>query len=203
MFGHFRDHSFRNASAPEEPNGNGHPPSHVGTLADNPDVAGNILSERLGTCDFLVLTGAISKGARDFVPALLDSLGCTRVFHGVAQRPGKPAGCWTGPAGQVIMALPGNPVSALTGLHAFVLPALAAASGLQVPKPRLVIPAGRMDGLPGMTQHLPVTLGTDGRVQAAATGNSGDFIGLLTSDGFVTLPPRGETAAAFPFTAWL
>jgi hypothetical protein len=48
----------------------------------------------------------------------------------VAQRPGKPAGCCIGPAGQVIMALPGNPVSALTGRHAFVLPALAAASGL-------------------------------------------------------------------------
>jgi molybdopterin molybdotransferase len=181
----------------------GHPPGHVGMLADDPDVAGNILSERLASCDFLVLTGAISKGARDFVPALLDSLGCTRVFHGVAQRPGKPAGCWTGPAGQVIMALPGNPVSALTGLHAFVLPALALASGLQVPKPRLVIPAGRMDGLPGMTQHLPVILGTDGRAQAAATGNSGDFIGLLKSDGYVTLPPRGETFTALPFTPWL
>ena len=39
-----------------------------------------------------------------------------KIFHGVAQRPGKPAGCWLGPDGQVIMALPGNPVSALTGL---------------------------------------------------------------------------------------
>ncbi len=181
----------------------GFPPFHVGTLADDPDAARGVLEERLAASDFVVLTGAVSKGARDFIPALLEALGCTRLFHGVAQRPGKPAGCWTGPAGQVVMALPGNPVSALTGLHAFVLPALAVASGLPLPKPRLVIPHGRLDGLPGMTQHLPVTLGADGRVQAAPTGNSGDFIGLLKSDGFVTLPPRGTPTAAIPFTPWL
>lgn len=180
----------------------GHPPSHVETLADDPDAARGILETRLAASDFIVLTGAVSKGSRDFIPGLLDSLSCTRLFHGVAQRPGKPAGCWLGPAGQVVMALPGNPVSALTGLHAFVLPALAVASGLPLPKPRLVIPSGRMDGLPGMTQHLPVTLGADGRVLAAPTGNSGDFIGLLKSDGFVTLPPRGGISAAVPFTPW-
>jgi molybdopterin biosynthesis enzyme len=104
------------------------------------------------------------------------------------------------------MALPGNPVSALTGLHAFVLPALAVASGLPVPKARLVIPARDIIGLPGMTHHLPVTLRDDGRVAPCATGNSGDFIGLLKSDGFVTLPPRGTSSgipAACPFTPWL
>lgn len=181
----------------------GFPPEHVGSLADDVRASEGVLRERLASSGWLVLTGAVSKGARDFIPGLLESLGCRRVFHGVAQRPGKPAGCWVGPKGQMIVALPGNPVSALTGLHAFVLPALAVAAGMPLPKPRLVIPGGRMDGLPGMTQHLPVTLGADGRVQAAPTGNSGDFIGLLKSDGFVTLPPRGEIAAAVPFTPWL
>lgn len=181
----------------------GHPAIHVGSLADDPHAARVVLADRLAASDFIVLTGAVSKGARDFIPTLLDALGCARVFHGVAQRPGKPAGCWLGPRGQVIMALPGNPVSALTGLHAFVLPSLAVASGLPLPKPRLAVPGERMDGLSGMTQHLPVALGTDGRVLAAPTGNSGDFIGLLKSDGFVTLPPRGGISAAVPFTPWL
>ena len=67
-----------------------------------------------------MLTGAVSKGAHDFVPDLLGSLGCEKLFHGIAQRPGKPAGCWLGPSGQIVVALPGNPVSALTGLHALV-----------------------------------------------------------------------------------
>jgi molybdopterin molybdotransferase len=176
-------------------------PASCDMLRDDAD--GELLRERIDSCDWLVLTGAVSKGARDFIPGLLDALGCKRLFHGVAQRPGKPAGCWIGPGGQVIMALPGNPVSAITGLHAFVLPALAVASGLPLPKPRRVIPQGSVETLSGMTRHLPVVIGDDGRARAAATGNSGDFIGLLKSDGFITLPPRGGKDAAFPFTPWL
>jgi molybdopterin molybdotransferase len=179
----------------------GFPVAWVDAMADDSD--GRLLAERIHACKFVVLTGAVSKGARDFIPAMLDSLGCKRLFHGVAQRPGKPAGCWIGPAGQVIMALPGNPVSALTGLHAFVLPALAVAAGMPLPKLRYLIPQNGINGLPGMTQHLPVVILQDGRAQAAATGNSGDFIGLLRSDGFITLPPRGTLSAAVPFTPWL
>jgi molybdopterin biosynthesis enzyme len=102
----------------------------------------------------------------------------------------------------MIVALPGNPVSALTGLHSFVLPALAAASGLILPERRMVVSAEPLTGLPDMTWHLPVLLGSDGRAQAAPTGNSGDFIGLLRSDGFVTLSPRGSLQTAYPFTPW-
>jgi molybdopterin molybdotransferase len=176
-------------------------PSWLGdTLRDDAGAEG--LHAYLESSDWLILTGAISKGARDFVPSALEKLGCRKLFHGVAQRPGKPAGCWVGPGGQMIVALPGNPVSAITGLHAFVLPALAAASGLILPERRMVVSAEPLIGLPDMTWHLPVLLGTDGRAQAAPTGNSGDFIGLLRSDGFVTLSPRGSLQTAYPFTPW-
>lgn len=176
-------------------------PSQLGeTLRD--DGGADDLRAALDASDWLVLTGAVSKGARDFIPGALEKIGCRKLFHGVAQRPGKPAGCWIGPSGQMIVALPGNPVSALTGLHAFVLPALAAASGLTLPGQRMVVSAEPLTGLPGMTWHLPVLLGSDGRAQAAPTGNSGDFIGLLRSDGFVTLPPRGIFQTAYPFTPW-
>jgi molybdopterin molybdotransferase len=184
----------------------GYPPRHVGVVNDEVSAARPVIAELLGNHDWLILTGAVSKGAPDFVPTLLAELGCRQVFHGVAQRPGKPAGCWIGPGGQLIMALPGNPVSALTGLHAFVFPALAVASGLPRLSVRRVVMDDRAMQLPGFTRHLPVTLRADGRAESAATGNSGDFIGLLNSDGFVTLPPRGEMnaiSAAFPFTPWL
>lgn len=184
----------------------GYPPQHVGVLNDEISAARPVIAELLVSHDWLILTGAVSKGARDFVPLLLADLGCREIFHGVAQRPGKPAGCWLGPSGQVIMALPGNPVSALTGLHAFVMPALAVASGLLHKSARRVVMDGRAQQLPGFTRHLPVTLRADGRAEPAVTGNSGDFIGLLSSDGFITLSPRGEMSVistAFPFTPWL
>lgn len=181
--------------------GAGFSPVLADTLSD--DARAENLRVHLESSDWLIITGAVSKGARDFVPATLEKLGCTRLFHGVAQRPGKPAGCWLGPVGQVIMALPGNPVSALTGLHAFVLPALDQALGMGPRTQRMVVPHGRVNALEGMTLHLPVMLGEDGRARAMPAGNSGDFIGLLRSDGFITMPPRGGTALAFPFTPWL
>ena len=180
----------------------GYPPREVAVLDDEVSTARPALEKLLATHDWLVLTGAVSAGARDFVPSLLADLGCRKIFHGVAHRPGKPGGCWLGPDGQVILALPGNPVSALTGLHVFLLPALAVASGLPRPSPRRVVMDDRTQQLPDFTRHLPVTLRADGRAESAATGNSGDFIGLLKSDGFVTLPPRGASDVAFPFTPW-
>jgi molybdopterin molybdotransferase len=180
--------------------GAGYPSLLGDTLRD--DTGADGLRVPLESSDWLILTGAISKGARDFIPSALEKLGCRKLFHGVAQRPGKPAGCWIGPSGQMIVALPGNPVSALTGLHTFVLPALAAASGLILPERRMAVSAEPLTGLPDMTWHLPILLGADGRAQAAPTGNSGDFISLLHSDGFVTLSPRGTLQTAYPFTPW-
>ena len=181
----------------------GYPPAATTVCGDEISIARPILRRLLEENDWLVLTGAVSKGGRDFLPDLLDESGCRKIFHGVAHRPGYPAGCWQGPTGQVIMALPGNPVSALTGLHVFVLPALAVASGCQVPPSRWVEWRDMSLALPEFTRHLPVTLSADGTAAAALTGNSGDFIGLLASDGFVTLPPRGGEGRSFPFTPWI
>ena len=177
--------------------------SRADSLADDPQAAEPVLREVLARHLWIVVTGAISMGARDFVPALLERLGCTKLFHGVAQRPGKPAGCWIGPSEQLVIALPGNPVSALTGLHAFVLPALHASLGRRSERPRLPL-ADPSAGLPDFTWHLPVKIRADGLAEPAPTGNSGDFAGLLRSDGFLTLPPLAERepGATFPFTAW-
>lgn len=182
--------------------GAGFPPQVVRVLNDDVSAARPVMEVLLASHEWLVLTGAVSKGSRDFVPALLVALGCREVFHGVAQRPGKPAGCWIGPAGQRVVALPGNPVSALTGLHTLVFPALAVASGLPLPLRRYVVMDDRNQHLTELTRHLPVTLRADGRAEPAATGNSGDFIGLLKSDGSITLPPSGATSTAYPFTPW-
>ncbi|MCU0779802.1 MAG: molybdopterin molybdotransferase MoeA [Akkermansiaceae bacterium] len=180
----------------------GFPPSRADAISDAPEERQRVAG-LLNECDWLLITGAVSKGARDFIPGLLAALGCAKLFHGVAQRPGKPAGCWLGPGEQLVMALPGNPVSALTGLHALVLPALAAAVGQPPPASRIVTPAEPLAGLEGLTHHLPVVLDAGGRARPAPPGNSGDFIGLLRSDGFVTLPPGPGPFAAVPFTPWL
>jgi molybdopterin molybdotransferase len=184
----------------------GYPPDSVTQLGDDAQAAPEALRAIMDAHDWVVLTGAVSKGARDFIPQALARLGCRCVFHGVAQRPGKPMGCWIGPRGQVLIALPGNPVSAVTNLHVLALPALDHAAGRTGERSWPVLPDGLLPAHPGFTLHLPVRINRAGRAEAAATSNSGDFIGLLRSSGCVTIPPRPEhelQPLTLSYTPWL
>lgn len=160
--------------------------------------------------DAVVISGGISKGKFDYLPAELERQGVRKLFHGVAQRPGKPL--WFGVSARQtpIFALPGNPVSAYTCLHRYVLPALARASGETLPPPRPAVLASPVSFRPPLAWLLPVKLsaGPAGeRLAIPDPGNtSGDFAGLVGTDGFVELPPgpaefpRGLLA---PFRPWV
>jgi len=157
--------------------------------------------------DVVVLTGGVSKGKFDFLPTELDRQGVRKVFHGVAQRPGKPF--WFGISARQtpIFALPGNPVSAYTCLHRYVLPALARASGSLPPPPRSVALAAPVVFKPKLTWFLPVRLSSGPRAELLATpdpsNTSGDFAGLVGTDGFVELAPgAGEFPAGTLASFW-
>jgi molybdopterin molybdotransferase len=169
-----------------------------------------VLREVLVRYDWVVITGGVSKGKRDFLPDALAAVGVQRRIHGVAQRPGKPFWFGVTPKGMPVFALPGNPVSALTCLHRYVLPAMERAAGLQSPPVRRVALAKAVTFTPSLAWLLPVRLSSasDGRLLAEPdpSNTSGDFAGLVGTDGFVELPadqsefPAGTVA---PFRSWL
>jgi molybdopterin molybdotransferase len=111
----------------------------AGTLPiarDEPAVLARALDQAL-EADVVLVTGGVSAGQRDLVPAALLSLGVRRVFHKVNLKPGKPL--WFGVAearhgrpGALVFGLPGNPVSGLVGFMLFVRPALGALAGRAV-----------------------------------------------------------------------
>jgi molybdopterin molybdotransferase len=164
----------------------------------------------LAEYDVVLITGGVSKGKFDFLPSELVRQGVKKIFQGVAQRPGKPF--WFGLSGRLtpVFALPGNPVSAYTCLHRYVLPALDHASGL-VPRPLLKVAlAEPVEFKPALACLLPVRLSSGPRAELIATpvpvNSSGDFAGLVGTDGFVELPaaqaefPAGHIA---PFRPWV
>lgn len=169
----------------------------------------HLLWHILAEYDVILLTGGVSKGKFDFLPAALDAQGVRKIFQGVAQRPGKPF--WFGLSShhKPVFALPGNPVSAYTCLHRYVLPALAHASGQTPAAPRTVALAAPVQFAPPLAYLLPVRLSSGPRGELLATpdpaNTSGDFAGLVGTDGFVELPahqtdfPAGTLA---PFYAW-
>jgi molybdopterin molybdotransferase len=167
-------------------------------LPDDAEVLHARLKEHLQSYEVLILTGGVSMGKFDLVPAALAACGVRQVFHKVAQRPGKPFWFGMSPTGSAVFALPGNPVSTLVCLARYVIPAISVAMGLREPpageKIALAAPATLDTALTGF---LPVTVETDewGRPWAHTIriNTSGDFAALAGTQGFVELPPGPNT----------
>lgn len=160
--------------------------------------------------DVVLVTGGVSKGKFDYLPGELDRQGVKKIFQGVAQRPGKPLWFGLSLRNTPVFALPGNPVSAYTCLHRYVLPALAQASGLPPAAPRTVALAAPVSFKAPLSYLVPVKLSSGPRAELLArpdsSNTSADFAGLIGTDGFVELPrgpadfPAGTLA---PFWPWV
>jgi molybdopterin molybdotransferase len=152
------------------------------------------LTQHLREQDVLVLSGGVSKGKFDLVPKVLEEVGVRQVFYQVAQRPGMPMYFGSGPAGQAVFGLPGNPVSTLMCLVRYVVPALVFLSGRTMP-PAQLVPLGATVkfGRAATTYFLPVSVRVDEKGAPTAIpeppNGPGDFLALTKTDGFVELPP--------------
>lgn len=150
------------------------------------------------THDVLILSGGVSAGRLDLVPAALAGIGVREVFHKVAQRPGKPLWFGIAPTGTAVFALPGNPVSTLVCLARYVLPALYAAMGETPPRaPERIALAAAVEVRAALAFFMPVKIMIDdwGRpwAEPRTTNGSGDYAALTGTDGVVELPPGPHT----------
>jgi molybdopterin molybdotransferase len=170
----------------------------------------HLLWHILAEFDVVIISGGVSKGKFDYLPAELERQGVKKIFHGVAQRPGKPF--WFGLSARQtpVFALPGNPVSTYTCLHRYVLPALAYAGGFLAKPARRVALAAPVSFKPRLTWLLPVKLveGQPGEclAQPDPSNTSGDFAGLIGTDGIVELAAESTSFQAgtiVPFYPWI
>lgn len=69
--------------------------------------------------DILILTGGVSVGDYDLVPASLEKCGVQKVFHKLKQKPGKPIFFGTHKNG-VVFGLPGNPAAVMSCFYQYV-----------------------------------------------------------------------------------
>jgi molybdopterin molybdotransferase len=162
-------------------------------VRDDPLEIKRRLRLHLDTHDVLILSGGVSMGRFDFVPRILAELGVREVFHGVAQRPGKPMWFGMAPSGTAVFALPGNPVSTLACLARYVFPALATAMGQTTAATEKIALSIAQEVKVALAYFLPIVIRDDewGRSWAVPrpTNGSGDFTALAGTDGCVELPP--------------
>lgn len=161
----------------------------------------------LAKVDVLIISGGVSKGKLDFVPQVLANLNVNKVFHNIAQKPGKPM--WFGVKDRhVVFALPGNPASMLVCLERYVIPQLLTAMGqssiaLRLPSMESLKPR------PNLTLFKTVqikTLASGGSTVVVQKNNgSGDYASLCGGDGFIEIPPAAMDYPAgtnFRFYPW-
>ena len=175
-------------------------------FADDPEVLMTGLGRVLDEHDCVILSGGVSVGARDHIPATLVTLRARTVFHRVAQRPGKPM-LFAVRGHTLIFGLPGNPVSTLVGLCRFVLPALEQWTAAAPHLPLKVKLGEAVDFSPAFTCFLPVSWDctSAGVVLPRPTANSGDFAALVGTNGFIELPAEMshfEPGFLAPWYAW-
>ncbi len=162
-------------------------------------------------CDVILLSGGVSAGVHDLVPAALAEAGVKQIFHHVNLKPGKPL--WFGFCDRgeddppcLVFGLPGNPVSGLVCFELFVRPALQKLRGSQ--------PTGLPQQLATLTQDhthrgdrpafWPASLDLlNQRVMPLAWKGSGDLRTLARANALVHFPggdqiwPAGDEVTVY------
>ncbi len=159
--------------------------------------------------DVLVITGGVSAGGLDLVPAVLEEIGVEISVRKAAIRPGKPFLFGTVRMDRrrvAVFGLPGNPVSALVTGLVFLLPYLRAFRGEPRPgPPRISVrleAAVRRGG--GMLHFVPCRFVGEDRVAEIPMNGSGDIVSASRADAFLMVPgdgaerPAGTAMAAIP-----
>src|SRR5258708_15230855 len=157
------------------------------------------IRERLAeamTFDAVLSTGGVSVGQFDHVKGALDELGMRQLFHGVAQRPGRPLKFGT-VGYRPIFGLPGNPVSTMVCFYLYARPAILKMAGRKrVGLPRVKARcAVDIKIAQDLTEFVRAKIERDGeRLTATPTGNqcSGILSSLSRADGLL-IGPSAET----------
>jgi molybdopterin molybdotransferase len=155
-------------------------------LKDDKNLLFRELQQILRNHDVILLSGGVSAGKKDFLPEILSDLGVKKLFHKVAQKPGKPF--WFGKTddNKVIFALPGNPVSTFLCFCKYAMPTIKGTSD----KKEFVVLDKNVFFKPNLAYFVPAkTYFQDGKLMATPFEGSGsaDFANLTDCDGFIEL----------------
>ena len=159
-------------------------------LPDNPQLIFDSLKSLLESVDVLILSGGVSEGKFDFIPQTLSDLGVEKIFHKIAQKPGKPL--WFGKKNaKIVFALPGNPVSSLVCLRRYYIEAVNKLNNSIEITNEVILETGiDIKGDRVFFAAVKLTNKNGQLLARALQGNgSGDYLTLKNSDGFVELDP--------------
>lgn len=163
--------------------------SETAHVTDEKSLLKSKIKKYLQEYDVLLFSGAVSKGKYDFLPEVFDELGVKKLFHKVAQRPGKPF--FYGETDSCnVFGFPGNPISTFVNCLAYFYPWYYKSVRLKVDV-EIAVLGEDVFFKPNLVYFLQVKLETrKGELIAfPIKGNgSGDLASLVNTDAFIQLP---------------
>ena len=149
-----------------------------------------------GDAAVLVPSGGASVGDHALIRPALEAWGAQLDFWRVAIKPGKPL-LVARKGAQIILGLPGNPVSSHVTAFLFLLPLLRAMQGAAEPLPRAIVPtlASPLKPGGGRREFLRARWNVDS-ITALSLQDSGALSSLAAANALIDRPAQAPAAAA-------
>jgi len=172
-------------------------------VSDHREKTEQVIRDALERCDVLLLTGGVSMGDTDYVPDSIRSSGGQVVFHKIPIRPGRPMLGAYGPQGQLILGLPGNPLSVAVTFRRYAMELIRQVAGFVKSEfiPSMILETNDTKAI-NLTWFRLVSYNDNGQLQLVTSLGSGDIASLIRSDGFMEIPPNCIAAGTRKFYAW-
>lgn len=160
------------------------------------------IERELESADAIILSGGVSMGDADYVPAAIKQLGGNIVFHRLPIRPGKPVlGAVAG--GKLILGCPGNPASVAVTARIFGMPLLSRLAGIRYTSDPVYVKVQDPDDKTlSLHWYRLVQVAENGQVELVAGKGSGDVVALAASDGIIAVPPGRAGSGPWPYYPW-
>jgi molybdopterin molybdotransferase len=162
---------------------------YYGIARDDEDITFSIVSKAIEECNIVVITGGVSMGDFDFVPAVLQKADVRIIFSRVAVQPGKPTTFGIHDRA-LIFGLPGNPVSSFLQFELLVRPLIAQMMESEWKPLELLLPMKEKFSRK-FTERMalvPVLMTDDNKVQPVEFHGSAHIAAMSQTFGIVFLP---------------
>jgi molybdopterin molybdotransferase len=161
---------------------------YYGIARDDKAATLELVTLALSECEIVLLTGGVSMGDFDFIPAVLEDAGVNILFSRINVQPGKPTTFGIHP-NAVVFGLPGNPVSSFTQFELLVRPLINKMMGYDYNPVTVKLPlkTSFIRRIADRQAFIPVSFTPDGLVQTVEYHGSAHISALSAADGIITL----------------
>jgi molybdopterin molybdotransferase len=173
-----------------------------GIAPDDENITYEMIKQAINESDIVIITGGVSMGDFDFVPAVLERAGVKILFDQVNVQPGKPT-TFGVHSKAIVFGLPGNPVSSFIQFELLIRPLINRMMGSDwIPgehKFRMGVRYERKST--ARLGFIPVIINDKMEVLPVDFHGSGHITALSYADGIIALKPgikhlkKGETVS--------